>query len=237
MLAISHASPVNNDQRICEQKNPAAINAMSKFCQNTNIRVPSEYAAVGMPSDQDKYPFPVQVFINGKCKDEYVPVRYCLSQFQHMFVTALHTRSEPTPLTRYRCANGDKNGLGSGQYGWGDEEKPINVEILFLLEDKRYKLISTKSTWHNEDTEEQCNLQRSDAHKENAFDQASDGTDHDSHDKGCIAQPTVASTEKMQRRIRELISRECLISEIGSTEERVDGLFRMFELLKELDAE
>lgn len=94
IAGIVHATPLSSqaqDQAVCNQKNPAVTNAISKFCQNNDIRIPSDYAEEGMSSDQGKYEIGVSVFINGNCNNEYVPVKYCLRQFQHMFVTFFKT--------------------------------------------------------------------------------------------------------------------------------------------------
>ena len=72
----------------CSNKDPSVVNAIGKFCQNTKMVVPSSYATGGMAGYSGHK---THIRITGSCSPaQWVPQKYCLSQFYHMYVTLTH---------------------------------------------------------------------------------------------------------------------------------------------------
>ena len=69
----------------CKNKNPALHNAIFKFCSNTDIRIPSTYAANGVISDSQFGSDKWVVTIHGAtCDNQLVPKPICQQQFMDM---------------------------------------------------------------------------------------------------------------------------------------------------------
>ena len=93
-----------DNEAICADKNQALTNAIAKFCQNTDMMVPSYYAEKGAHNDPefDDNPHPWGVAIKGTC-DPLHPV----------WVSRTHCYSHFWEL----CATGDKWGANQQSYG------------------------------------------------------------------------------------------------------------------------
>ena len=73
------------DQTVCGNNHPHVQNAIGKFCQKSDIVIPSTYAKNGMKGDNSDY---AQVWIQGSCKPaQWIPQKYCFSQFYNMCAT------------------------------------------------------------------------------------------------------------------------------------------------------
>ena len=72
----------------CSIKDSSVVNAIGKFCQKTNMVVPSTYATTGMSGYAGHK---THIRITGTCGPaQWVPQKYCLSQFYHMYVVLTH---------------------------------------------------------------------------------------------------------------------------------------------------
>ncbi|TKA34317.1 hypothetical protein B0A50_00297 [Salinomyces thailandicus] len=86
-----------DDKSVCAGKNKHVMNAIDRFCQKTDIVVPSGYANSGKMSNNGGKAL---VTISGGCKPPmWVPSKYCYSQMYHV------------------CATGGKKGHGNIAYG------------------------------------------------------------------------------------------------------------------------
>ncbi|TKA83192.1 hypothetical protein B0A55_00678 [Friedmanniomyces simplex] len=95
-LGFLAAFAAADDEATCANKNPSAVNAIGKFCQKTNIVIPSAYGNEGTSG----YNRQTHVSILGNCKPaQWVPQQYCLSQLYQI------------------CAVGGKHGAGTANYG------------------------------------------------------------------------------------------------------------------------
>ena len=71
-----------DDGTKCSNKDPSVVNAIGKFCQKTNMVVPSSYASGGMMGYSGHQ---TRISITGNCSPaQWVPQKYCLSQFYNM---------------------------------------------------------------------------------------------------------------------------------------------------------
>ncbi|KAK5136093.1 hypothetical protein LTR08_004143 [Meristemomyces frigidus] len=86
-----------DDGTKCSNKAPSVVNAIGKFCQKTNMVVPSKYATGGMMGYAGKQ---TRISITGNCGPaQWVPQEYCFKQFYHM------------------CATGTSSGTSAKRYG------------------------------------------------------------------------------------------------------------------------
>ncbi|KAK5700287.1 hypothetical protein LTR17_023044 [Elasticomyces elasticus] len=102
ILLAALGSDAKSNRDICTDKNPSATNAIGKFCQKTDMVVPSSYASIGMQGYNSK----TQVHIRGNCNPyQWVPQQYCMSQLFEM------------------CAQGGKHGAKKRKFGNGGCQK------------------------------------------------------------------------------------------------------------------
>ncbi|KAK5716446.1 hypothetical protein LTR15_009337 [Elasticomyces elasticus] len=96
VLLAALGAEAKSNRDICTDKNPSATNGIGKFCQKTDMVIPSDWAKNGMSGYNGK----TIVHIRGKCSPaQWVPQQYCMSQFFEM------------------CAQGGKHGGSKRNYG------------------------------------------------------------------------------------------------------------------------
>ncbi|KAK4901819.1 hypothetical protein LTS10_011306 [Elasticomyces elasticus] len=94
-MALAATAMAKTDQQKCQHKNGHAVQAIQRFCQKTDMVIPSDYARNGAHVGTGG-PHDTRVHIDGSCNPwQWVPQKYCLSQLYNM------------------CAQGD----GAGSYG------------------------------------------------------------------------------------------------------------------------
>ena len=82
LLALASLAVALDDGTKCSNKDPSVVNAIGKFCQKQNMVVPSKYASGGMMGYAGTQ---TRISITGSCSPaQWVPQKYCLSQFYHM---------------------------------------------------------------------------------------------------------------------------------------------------------
>ncbi|KAK5132855.1 hypothetical protein LTR08_008571 [Meristemomyces frigidus] len=100
LLALSSVIVADNID-LCVKKNPSVLNAIGKFC--TKFAQQDKLMIGGGPLGRLQmtgYDQRVVVGITGQCKpSQYVPMKYCLSQFEDM------------------CAHGNAHGGKHSKYG------------------------------------------------------------------------------------------------------------------------
>ncbi|KAK3109871.1 hypothetical protein LTR53_016417 [Teratosphaeriaceae sp. CCFEE 6253] len=81
LACLAVFATADNDLASCAGKNQGVVNAIGRFCQKTDMTVPSWWAQRGMDSPDGR----TQVHISGKCAPpQWVPQKYCFSQFWNM---------------------------------------------------------------------------------------------------------------------------------------------------------
>ncbi|KAK5729603.1 hypothetical protein LTR17_011790 [Elasticomyces elasticus] len=96
VLLAALGAEAKSNRDICTDKNPSATNAIGKFCQKTDMVIPSDWAKWGMSGYNGK----TIVRIKGNCNPyQWVPQQYCMSQFFEM------------------CAQGGKHGAKKRNFG------------------------------------------------------------------------------------------------------------------------
>ncbi|KAF2864043.1 hypothetical protein K470DRAFT_50583 [Piedraia hortae CBS 480.64] len=94
ILAFLAGAYALTDEEHCHKKNKYAPEVIRQLCNTDTMRVPNSRAFAGITNQG------AMVTIDGTtCKSEWIPQKYCLSQFFNM------------------CAHGDRNGQATASYG------------------------------------------------------------------------------------------------------------------------
>ena len=103
---VGAACALVDNSQLCAAKDPSVTNAIGKFCQKTNLVVPSSYAAGGMNGYSSKTHIRIFNSAQGGCNPaQWVPQEYCFSQFYQMCVDAGPTGSMTRRFGRNGCQN------------------------------------------------------------------------------------------------------------------------------------